>query len=113
MHIRLTGFHGTLQTDPEEVFETRWADLTDIQQHAAEHPSLYTQWLLDEMQRMDWLQGVIFITVCCSNTFVVEIMPRVIQQTFHDAGHVWSPLGEIETTQTSMEWGHHEHSCVA
>ena len=62
VHIRLAGFHGAIQTDPEEVFETCWANLKDIQRDATEYPELYTQWLLDEMQRMDWLQGMPFIT---------------------------------------------------
>lgn len=53
---RLNKFEGNLQVDPDEVHATCWAYIKDIQRDADEHPETYTQWLLDEMHQMKWLQ---------------------------------------------------------
>lgn len=64
LHIRLNDFDDELELDPEEVFEIRWANINDVQQHAAEHPEAYTQWFCHEMQRMNWLQGTFTYMSC-------------------------------------------------
>ena len=53
----LMGFEDELHLDDEEVYQTRWVDIVQARQDAAEHPDLYTQWFRDEMQRMNWLEG--------------------------------------------------------
>lgn len=62
---RLIGFCGELHLDPEEVHETRWAHIKEVQEDTAEHPHMYTQWMLEEMQRMQWLQGMPAACISC------------------------------------------------
>ena len=54
---RLDGYDGYLDPDDNEVFSVEWVSLQQLEWQASRNESLYTPWLLSEMQRMHWLHS--------------------------------------------------------
>ncbi len=47
---------GPIDTDVDEVYSVQWMSLQQLKSQAATCQHMFTPWLLDEMQRMHWLQ---------------------------------------------------------
>lgn len=53
---RLDAYDGPIDTDVNEVHSVQWLSLQQLKHQAATCEHMFTPWLLDEMQRMHWLQ---------------------------------------------------------
>ncbi len=54
---RLDAYDGPIDTDVDEVYSVQWLSLQQLKEQAATCKHTFTPWLLDEMQRMHWLQN--------------------------------------------------------
>ena len=45
-HVFLGEYSGTIQPDPDEIAETRWMKIEEIQADLRSHPHRYTQWFI-------------------------------------------------------------------
>ena len=45
-HVFLTDYHGDIQVDEDEIMETRWITLEDLQREMQETPSHFSTWFL-------------------------------------------------------------------
>ena len=45
-HVFLTDYHGEIQADPDEIMETRWVELEELQKEMQETPAKFSTWFL-------------------------------------------------------------------
>ncbi len=45
-HVFLSDYHGEIQVDPDEIMETRWITLEDLQKELEEKPETFSSWFL-------------------------------------------------------------------
>lgn len=45
-HVFLTDYHGSIVVDPDEIMETRWVGLEELQKEMQEHPAKFSTWFL-------------------------------------------------------------------
>ena len=45
-HVFLSDYHGDIQVDPDEIMESRWIALDDLQKELEEKPETFSTWFL-------------------------------------------------------------------
>lgn len=51
-HVFLTDYHGEIQVDPDEIMETKWISLDELQKEMEEKPQEFSTWFLISAPRV-------------------------------------------------------------
>lgn len=74
---RLNNYEGPLDYDTQEVKFLEWVSLKQLRQDTAANRDYYTPWLLEEMQRMRWLEDANLSNVNHTNQHSHQLSAQV------------------------------------